>query len=424
MIAEPVSTERDLWRIWEGRQLPVELVTRDGESLRVLFPGVANSDAGPDFVGAHLAFRNGKHVRGDVELHLEATSWERHGHHADPRYDRVILHVVLLDDGGPARTSAGSAIPLLALGSILKTRSIAGGSPAQLAPCHDPTAPRAPIPNLNTHLEEAGLQRFEARATSWEADLSSKADENCVLQALLCCAGLGKNGGACLALARALDGRVLEAVLDAAGGQADTVASAVLLGMGGLLEPAHACQEVRDAWLAHRDYWPGIPLAARQWHRFRLRPANLPENRLRLIAAIIARHGLGGFQRRLIATIDAAPPPAMPHLLALLAGDGRGAGRDWGLEAWTNVLLPLAVALARSQANDAVAARGLTCYRRIPGGGQSALLTRMATIAGLPAPPRRAVEQQGLLRIWAEYCSQQRCTACPLAAGKESTPGH
>jgi hypothetical protein len=412
------ATERDLWRIWEGRRLPVELRTRDGQALRVLFPGLANTDAGPDFVGAFLCLDNAPPRRGDVELHLEATSWERHGHHHDSRYDRVILHVVLLDDGGPAHTSAGVPIPLLALGPILARGRDPTVEASHPGPCHEPAAPREPVPDLESTLFHAGIERFERRVTLWQAELQAKPLEDCVLLALLRSAGLGKNAEPCASLAGALDGATLEALLTADRQRATEIAEAVLLGMSGLLEPAHAGGETRELWQTYRDFWPGRPLAARAWRRFRVRPANLPESRLRLVAALAGRAGIRQFFTDLVHTVESTPAPVCADWIALLSTEGHSAGRSWGLEAVANILLPLAAAYARDGADEALAGHAISAYVSLPGGGQNSLLDRMTLIAGLRATPRGAVEQQGLLHLWATHCSKQYCEDCPLAAGR------
>lgn len=63
---------------------------------------------------------NGTEVMGDVELHLHAGDWKRHGHHRDDAYDQVILHVALWG-AREARTdrSDGRAVPILILLPLL-----------------------------------------------------------------------------------------------------------------------------------------------------------------------------------------------------------------------------------------------------------------------------------------------------------------
>lgn len=414
-MPEPITGEHNLWRLWERRHLPATLRTRDGRLVRVLFPGIAATQAGPDFMGALLAFDAGAAMRGDVEVHLLASSWSGHGHHLDPRYNGVILHVVLSDDGGPALTAGGTLIPVLCAGPLLE-QPVRPQTLAAAGPCRQMDAPRPDPARLPALLVAAGQERFAARACRWEGEWQSLPAESCMLQALLRAAGLGRNAEACAALAAAIDGPVLESLLARHDERGRLLtATATLLGMAGLLEQAHAGDDVRDRWRATRAYWPAHPLHARQWQRFRVRPANLPETRLALIAALIARRGLVGLLEDLVLLIDRAEPQAPTALIAALATPGLQSGRSWALEAWANVLLPLLAGYGGAMGRPALAERAEACYRSLPGGGENAVLGRMCAIAGLRLTPRRAIEQQGLLELWTRHCSVLACDNCPVA---------
>ncbi len=420
--ATPIVGERDLWRLWESRRLPVEMLSRDGRKVRILFPGLANTGAGPDYIGAYIAFAGESPRRGDVELHLRATSWEGHGHHRNGNYNGVILHVVLEDDGGTAMTAAGQPIPVLALAALLT--SSAGPRPAGPGegPCRSPEAPRPDPIRLAATIEAAGLARFTARIEFWESELHGATMEDVVLRALLRVAGMGGNREACATLAAGLDGTVLEWLLRGSLAERHAAASAALLGMGGLLDQARAGEEIREAWIMQRALWPGRPLDARQWQRFRHRPSNLPEARLSVVATILARDGLRGLLTRLADLTDCDPPPATADLLEPLIPDGSGAGRSWALEAWTNTLLPVLAALGPALGRPQMAERATRLYAALPGGGDNRILARMRGIAGLAIVPRSAIGQQGLLHIWEAHCSRQNCPECPVAeAARQAT---
>src|SRR3990170_3491609 len=99
---------------WQGRLSRGSLVTDGGVELQVVHPGRPNGDAGPDFRGAIIATARGELWRGDVEIHVRSSQWRAHGHHRDPGYNGVILHVVLVPDDGPgAVTEAGRPVPTL-----------------------------------------------------------------------------------------------------------------------------------------------------------------------------------------------------------------------------------------------------------------------------------------------------------------------
>lgn len=87
-------TERHLQVMWWEQKYFKNLKTNEGLPIEIISPGIWNSEAGPDFLKAHLKI--GDHeFKGDIEIHLNDESWMHHGHHMDARYDQVILHVSL-----------------------------------------------------------------------------------------------------------------------------------------------------------------------------------------------------------------------------------------------------------------------------------------------------------------------------------------
>lgn len=113
----PRLLEADLSRIWEGQRFPkAALVTAAGEALRVIFRRRPGAGPGPDFRGAILAAPGGL-LSGDVELHVRTSDFRRHGHHLDPGYANVVLHVVFFhDEEGETALPGGGCAPVLALG--------------------------------------------------------------------------------------------------------------------------------------------------------------------------------------------------------------------------------------------------------------------------------------------------------------------
>jgi hypothetical protein len=79
--------------LWKYRQLSQTLITEAGDPLAILHPGVQNTDSGPDFFNARLRIGSTTWA-GNVEIHVHASDWYRHGHHLDPAFDHAILHVV------------------------------------------------------------------------------------------------------------------------------------------------------------------------------------------------------------------------------------------------------------------------------------------------------------------------------------------
>ena len=88
------ATEEEMYHLWHRVALPSRrLRTREGSHVLVVSPGRRNNASGPDFLDAVL-IRNGQVLTGAVEMHRQEREWFDHGHHRDPMYDDVILHVI------------------------------------------------------------------------------------------------------------------------------------------------------------------------------------------------------------------------------------------------------------------------------------------------------------------------------------------
>jgi hypothetical protein len=83
--------------IWKYRLYNTPLLDTHGSLINVIDNGQLNTDSGPDFFNARI---NAGSITwaGNVEIHMKASDWHRHGHHVDPAYDNVILHCVVEND--------------------------------------------------------------------------------------------------------------------------------------------------------------------------------------------------------------------------------------------------------------------------------------------------------------------------------------
>ena len=91
-------TERLLQFIWQlGYFNKNGLVTTNGQSLQIIFPGNYNTNQGPDLSQARIKIGNTIWA-GNIELHVKTSDWEKHRHQGDKNYNSVVLHVVWEDD--------------------------------------------------------------------------------------------------------------------------------------------------------------------------------------------------------------------------------------------------------------------------------------------------------------------------------------
>ena len=112
--------ERFLRHIWSKQYLSGDLETTDDKSLTVMTVGHMNYDGGPDFCNAKIKIGDVTYF-GDVEIHRTVFEWIQHQHQEDPRYNKVILHVVLETnvDTPPTLVYSGRRIPVFVLGRFL-----------------------------------------------------------------------------------------------------------------------------------------------------------------------------------------------------------------------------------------------------------------------------------------------------------------
>ncbi len=148
---------------WEKKLIPLE-----EEGICLHNPGVANLyKPGPDFLHASFSF-DGLRWFGHIEIHVYSSDWYKHGHHQDPQYENVILHVVAFDDkpvvvnGTPLKTIVVSPPLSNVLKPLVK-------SPLFALPCHSLVKP-LPIRFSAAYLHRFWMKRMERKKSdhSWE----------------------------------------------------------------------------------------------------------------------------------------------------------------------------------------------------------------------------------------------------------------
>ena len=93
--ANGMPAERLLQAVWQHQRLRRDrLKTADGKTVRILHPGFASVEGGPDFQGAVVQIGDDAPRSGDVEIDLRADGWRAHGHYRNPNFQNVLLHVI------------------------------------------------------------------------------------------------------------------------------------------------------------------------------------------------------------------------------------------------------------------------------------------------------------------------------------------
>ncbi len=147
------------------------LCTRGGERVRIIHPGTWNRLGGPDFKGAELEIGE-RRVVGDVEMHFYQRDWILHGHHENPAFNGVVLHVLVFEppEEAPAvRTCAGTRPDECVLAPLMSTDLESYAEHDALRQLEERDLLELALPLLDLPVERRrALLREEARRR-WEA---------------------------------------------------------------------------------------------------------------------------------------------------------------------------------------------------------------------------------------------------------------
>ena len=385
-------SESELARLWQSRGMRNrELLTARGERLRVLHPGRRRGSGGPDFHHA-VVLAGARELRGDVELHVRSSGWHAHGHHRDPNYNGVVLHVVLWDDEGRDTVlQNGTAVPVLPLHPYLAST----GAPSLLAaahePCHDAAA-RLGEGTVAALLDRAGDERFRSKARLFRSELAAADCDQVLYQGLMRALGYSRNSHSFEELARRVPVAALRQTAQDAGPAS----------------PEEALQRAltREARLI-------------TWRVSGVRPANSPQRRLtaaaRLLARWLASGGLAQGLLHAVAETDAtASRNGLEQHLMVSQDDGAALiGRGRAREMVVNILLPFSFAVAGRKTK--LGRHALQLYHAYPSLEQNHITRQMAQQVNLgPGLLDSARRQQGLLHLYHNLCLERRCSTCPL----------
>ena len=434
-------------KIWQHQLLDRnDLATEDGEPIKIIYPGRINDDRGADLLDAVIDTGRGL-VKGDIEVHVKSSSWRAHGHHEDPNYNRVILHVAFWHDTGIVTSlQNGGRVSTLALHRYVN-------SPTDLCPCPKSNLSmpcRNAALRLDTGftgelLDSAGEERFLEKAGRFQADLARTEASQSLYQGIMGALGYAKNKIPFLELARRLPLQILESVIKAKTTDAECLVhqQALLLGTAGLLpsQSRNLCQENEEGgWVEKLEKaWASScrtgAMSEGDWHLFKVRPSNLPTRRIVAMSYLTLRYREQGIFEGLVNKLREAPENTGHHLLEralLVTGDGCWASHfDFGLpsrlriptllgsrraaDIVVNVLLPFGFAWGMYNSQPGLASKTRDLYTSYPRLAVNTVERHMRNQLGLSSDfIGSAQRQQVLIHIYKTMCSQGKCHLCPL----------
>ena len=436
-------SEKQAALIWQ-HVVGKELTSSEDELVNVIYPGRTNGDSGPDFRDAVIV--NKSHLaKGDVEVHVKSSEWYSHEHHTDAEYNDVILHVVMWDDCNSATLlQSGKPVPVLCLAKALQHQAYL--LPYQQLPCFqilDHMDRQTLVKLLNT----AGEERFKQKAMHFQAE---------ILRPALSALNGGEEAGQVLfrgmmrALGYAKNTKPFEELADRMplnsieSREGLVLKQALLLGTAGLL-PSQRWQGKfageKEVQKLEQIWQPASKkvktMKESDWNLSHIYPNNSPVRRIVAQSYLLERYCEGKLLARILQLVNEAPLPGGHRVLEnglTVPGDcywgdhfdfdvrsktniSALLGNSKAREIAVNVILPFAFSWGELANEAKLTENAIELYRNYPKLAENCITRHMKKQLGFEEPfDFTACHQQGLIHVFRNYCSEGRCSQCPLAS--------
>lgn len=414
--------EKLLQYIWQHRlYLSEDMTTNDGRHIRVIDPGLLNTDAGPDFFNAKVEI-DGRLWAGNVEIHVRASDWHRHGHDNDSSYDSVILHVVEKDDAAVFRTN-GERIPqvvLLCNHDFNSSYNSLVEAKTELPCCeHISQLPKLLITEWLERLAFERLHRKVDRLAELYRLYNGSWEDVCYVT-LARNLGFGINNDAFERLARVTPLRLMHKHSDSI-----LQLEALLFGQAGMLNPdnhrddAYYQQLCREyTFLANK--FSLKPLETHSWKLARMRPQNFPYRRIALLAHFV-ENGFNLFSD----IVNSSDEESLRQLFSVKlsgywsshftfgkasSGDVRALSDRSVDIILINTVAPLLYARGELIGDNSLTDRAITLLESLKPENNS--IIQQFSFAGIKCDD--AFTSQALIELRREYCEARKCIYCKI----------
>ncbi len=414
-----------------GRQL----CTEQGEHLKIIYLGKRESNNGPDFQGALIQNSSGQLLSGDIEVHVYANDWFRHGHQYNSEYNNVILHIVAQQHPDTiTRTKNGKLISILCLPRELYIQPYL--MQYYRLPCYH-VGNRQDIRFLYRLLAMAGEQRFIKKASLFQSQMVLEKPSQVLFRGILRALGYSKNMKPFEELARRLPLSLIE--------QLEPYNNiykkqALILGTAGLLPSQRKTTVFPSGYKINKleAIWKDIgncktSMNANDWQLSHIYPNNSPIKRMLALGYMIQRYHKTGFLKGLLQLVYLSAPGypsieegiiiygerslqkqnclTIPYHIRKTALIGTGKASQIAV----NVLLPFAFSWGELACKPEIKKRALDTYLYHQEMADNTVTRHMQTQLGLrDNHVFNACQQQGLIHLYNDYCKEGKCLSCPV----------
>lgn len=410
-------TERLLQYIWQFQYFNRNgLATAEGETLQIIYPGLLNTNQGPDFLEAKIKVTETSWA-GNIELHVKSSDWHVHKHSDDKNYNNIILHVVWQND-----LEAGLSFPVLELQSrvsnFLLSRYDELMNATGFIAC-EKNIHQVDLLTWKSWKDRLLAERLQNKASLIVEYLAANNNhwEETFWWLLANNFGLKVNCDAFEKIARSLPLNILAKHKN----QIQQL-EALLFGQAGLLENNFTEQYPAMLQKEYRFYKAKYKLQPIEASLFflRMRPANFPSVRLAQLAALINK------SHHLFSVIKEADSlKQVKKLLNVTANDywhyhyvfdeatgfkEKNLGKQMINNLLINTVIPVVFAFGHFHSEEVYKSKALQWMEEIAAEKNS--ITNGYALLGIEN--KNAFDSQALIQLKNAYCNKKRCLECAI----------
>ncbi len=415
--------EEFLHYVWRYKLFNPDYLNYHNLPVEVLEAGIYNHSSGPDFFNSRIKIGNTTWA-GNVEVHVKASDWMRHGHHKDPAYDSVILHVVYELDLSVYRIN-GEEIPAIRLTfhpRLIKTYYQLVNREGQSRACIKKLKELDRI-FIRDWLGKLGIERLEEKSIALSTLLKrNQYDfEDGLYKSLATAFGMKLNAVPFGLLAESIP---LNFILR--NREATKTVNAAFFGQAGFLDELISddpyYEMLQKEYQSLRGMLPPPLPGKHLWKFMRARPAGFPTARIAQLAALVAR-SFPLFEK----IIEAENAGKIEKILQeglknywvdffLYGKPGRRKISRPGKETLDlliiNAIVPLIFLYGQFRMNGKISEKALLLLEEISPEENS--IVRQWRGFGMDI--QNAFDSQAVIQLETRYCQKKRCIECLFGA--------
>lgn len=400
------------------------LKDEEGNLITVIHPGEYNHDSGPDFFNARIKIGNTLWA-GNVEIHVLSSHYYAHGHHKDPSYDNVILHVVSGRDKKVfnSRNDEILTVELKFPPELYESYLNLINNPCTIA-CQDHLAGFDQL-MLRNWLSVISVERLERKISNIvELLKETENDWDEILYRMIGrYFGFRTNSDPFEMLSRNMPSKIIRKH----SGNIFQV-EALLFGAAGLLEESIFPEAVHDEYYKSlikefrilSSKYSITPMHGWIWKFSRLRPVNFPTIRISQLAHLM-NNSNGLFSRALecnsleklkgLTEVSASEYWKNHYVFGKKSATvSRNTGRQAGDILIINAIIPVLFTYGKLRGNQELCERSVDFLEMLE--PETNKIIREWETAGLK--PGSAFISQALIQLRNEYCTKRKCIECHL----------